>query len=118
MNNSFPSLDKTFHLKKHLERWPGPIVLTLIITGSELNEASKLIIKLVKTKRVTVIVYMQTSAPIALSDSEHDKLSYAHNIYPINLLRDLSIESIETTHYLVADADLMLSRSSGHPTRS
>ena len=61
---------------------------------------------------------MQTSAPIALSDSEHDEIHYGHNIYPINLLRDLSIESIETTHYLLVDADLMISRNFHNSSRS
>lgn len=30
-------------------------------------------------------------------------------IYPINVLRDLAIESIETTHYLMLDGDVVIS---------
>ena len=39
-----------------------------------------------------------------LADGTH--LNYPEGFYPINTLRDLAIESISTTHLLVADMDV------------
>ena len=39
-----------------------------------------------------------------LADGTH--LDYPEGFYPINTLRDLAIESISTTHLLVADTDV------------
>ena len=34
---------------------------------------------------------------------------FSNTLYPVNLLRDLAIESIHTTHYMFVDADFYIS---------
>ena len=38
---------------------------------------------------------------------------FPDTLYPVNLLRDLAIESIRTTHYMFVDADFYISCSGG-----
>lgn len=42
------------------------------------------------------------------------KIGLNDNLYPINELRDLAIESIATTHYLLLDADVFPSNDLYH----
>ena len=37
------------------------------------------------------------------------KEMFPNTLYPVNLLRDLAIESIHTTHYMFVDADFYIS---------
>ena len=39
------------------------------------------------------------------------RMTFPSTLYPVNLLRDLAIESIHTTHYMNIDADLFVSSS-------
>lgn len=41
--------------------------------------------------------------------NDNTKMVFNTTLYPVNLLRDLSIESIQTTHYMNIDADLFIS---------
>lgn len=49
-------------------------------------------------KRLTLLLY--------LVDSEHEY----YTVFPINKLRNLAIRNIRTTHFLVLDMDLRVSR--------
>lgn len=39
------------------------------------------------------------------------KREFPEGIYPMNILRDLSIESIHSTHYLLIDIDIFISET-------
>ena len=48
---------------------------------------------------------IQTNTPFYVQQNGRH-LNYPNGFYPINTLRDLAIESISTTHCLVADVDM------------
>ena len=60
--------------------------------------------------RVVLTIYVmktitdQNTPYYVLRDGRHKK--YYDGFYPVNTMRDLSIESITTTHCLVSDADM------------
>ena len=44
---------------------------------------------------------------------KYRKQYYRDGIYPMNILRDMSIESIDTSHYVLLDIDVFISTSLG-----
>ena len=60
--------------------------------------------RIVFTVYVTKMITNNTIPFYVLADGKH--LNYPEGFYPINTLRDLAIESISTTHLLVADMDM------------
>ena len=60
--------------------------------------------RIVFTVYVTKTITSSTIPFYVLADGTH--LNYPEGFYPINTLRDLAIESISTTHLLVADTDV------------
>ena len=60
--------------------------------------------RIVFTVYVTKTITKSTIPFYVQADGKH--LNYPEGFYPINTLRDLAIESISTTHLLVADMDV------------
>ena len=60
--------------------------------------------RIVFTVYVSKTITKSTIPFYVLADGTH--LNYPEGFYPINTLRDLAIESISTTHLLVADMDV------------
>ena len=60
--------------------------------------------RIVFTVYVTKTITSNTIPFYVLADGTH--LNYSDGFYPINTLRNLAIESISTTHLLVADTDV------------
>ena len=60
--------------------------------------------RIVFTVYVTKTITKSTIPFYVQADGKH--LNYPEGFYPINTLRDLAIESISTTHLLVADTDV------------
>ena len=60
--------------------------------------------RIVFTVYVVKTITNNTIPFYVLADGTH--LDYPEGFYPINTLRDLAIESISTTHLLVADTDV------------
>ena len=60
--------------------------------------------RIVFTVYVTKTITKSTIPFYVLADGTH--LNYSDGFYPINTLRNLAIESISTTHLLVADTDV------------
>ena len=60
--------------------------------------------RIVFTVYVVKTITSNTIPFYVLADGTH--LNYPEGFYPINTLRDLAIESISTTHLLVADTDV------------
>ena len=60
---------------------------------------------------ITFIVYIPMTSKGASYYIRNNGTRKVFNttLYPVNLLRDLSIESIQTTHYMNIDADLFVS---------
>ena len=60
--------------------------------------------RIVFTVYVVKTITSNTIPFYVLANRTH--LNYPEGFYPINMLRDLAIESISTTHLLIADTDM------------
>ena len=76
-----------------------PIVLVIYATSSDETHLVRYISTHYIPKRVTILFYLV---------SRYQKSS---SVFPINRLRNLAIRNIRTTHFLILDMDLRLSRS-------
>ena len=81
-------------LPQILSRWPGRYVLVLSTTNETQQETLDLLGSFHLPQRVTTLVCTVSSS-----------------VFPINLLRNLGIRNIQTSHFMVLDMDLMLSRN-------
>lgn len=65
-----------------------------------------------RLKRIIFSLYVKkniTSSNVPYYVLENRTQFIESGIYPINVLRDLAIESVETTHYLMLDGDVVVS---------
>ena len=81
-------------LPQILSRWPGRYVIVISTSRKKQQETIQMIGSIHIPDRVTTIVYTTTSS-----------------VFPINLLRNLGIRNIQTSHFMILDMDLMLSRN-------
>lgn len=106
------SLDRVNRIPFHLQRWKDPIVIVVFVNVNEMNNAWKALSRY-KNQNLEFVLYVVDTTeviPYFIESSipfivQHSNESY----YPLNLLRDISIESITTTHFLLVDGDLFLS---------
>ena len=94
--------------ENHLKQWEGPVSTVLFIEQNELKSAASLIMKHNRTNLIysLYILPKEPSPPYRIIKGE--RREYASPLYPINELRDLGIESIVTTHYLLLDLSVTL----------
>ena len=81
-------------LPQLLSRWSGRFVLVISTSMDTQQKAVGLLGFIYLPDRVTTLVY-------SVQSSE----------FPSNLLRNLGIRNVETSHFIVLDMDLMLSRN-------
>ena len=90
-------------------------MMSIMIMESELHLAIDLIQAYEHYRQITFLLYIIKDQPSIKSRSifyDTTGPSYSNEtIFPINLLRDLAIESIETTHYFVSDIDVFSSET-------
>ena len=93
-----------------LKRWKGPMSIAVFVTLEEYSSFVNAITPYLGLP-ITFSVYI----PLGLEHSSYfvretgKQTVFAHTLYPINLLRDLAIESIHTTHSFCVDADFFFS---------
>lgn len=87
------TLDRLVLLPQLLYRWEGPLVLVINGRADREGEMITYINSHYLPSRLTVILYL---IPIG------EKVAF-----PVNMLRNLAIRNIETTHYQILDMDLM-----------
>lgn len=101
------SLDRVDRFPYLLKRWNGPISTVFFIHENETANLAHFI--MTQTREgidYTVYVIKSTrSAPFIRWKGTVKK--YPFSIYPVNTLRDLGIESIKTSHYLLLDIDVL-----------
>ena len=84
-------------LPQILSRWQGRYVFVISTTNDTQQETVNQLGTIHLPKRVTTLVYAMNSSD-----------------FPINRLRKLGIRNIQTSHFMVLDMDLMLSRNLHH----
>ena len=88
-----------------LERWKGAVSLTILAREKEIVFLADKLSRYITLSRVVLTIYVmktitdQNTPYYVLRDGRHKK--YYDGFYPVNTMRDLSIESITTTHCLV-----------------
>ena len=93
-----------------LKRWKGAISLSVLVKESEVESLADHVLECAGLRRIVFTVYVtktitKSTIPFyVLADGTH--LNYSDGFYPINTLRNLAIESISTTHLLIADTDM------------
>lgn len=87
------TLDRLVLLPQLLYRWEGPLVLVINGPAQREGEMITYINSHYLPSRLTVILYLIPT---------REKVAF-----PVNMLRNLAIRNIETTHYQILDMDLM-----------
>ena len=109
------TLNRQDRLPYLMKRWKHRILMSIMIKESEIPNVIKLIDDYKIYQRITYLLYIIKEKPSfqgksIFFDSTGPTFSN-ETIFPINLLRDLAIESIETTHYFVSDIDVFSSET-------
>ena len=96
-----------------LQRWSGDVSAAVFVQQSKVDKLAERMLQFASERRVVFTVYVQKTIdperrPYYLT-SKRKKRSFSKGLYPMNLLRDLAIESIQTTHYCMIDVDVFLS---------
>ena len=102
------TLDRHNRLPYLLKRWKHEIVLAIAVKESELAQVGTLINAYNDYKQITFVIYVIRELNTYFKSIFYDDSGPIYSnktIFPINLLRDLSIESIDTTHYFICDID-------------
>ena len=109
------SLNRQDRLPYLMKRWKHRIMMSIMIMESELHSTIDLIQAYEHYRQITFLLYIIKDQPSIQGRSifyDTTGPSYSdETIFPINLLRDLAIESIETTHYFVSDIDVFSSET-------
>ena len=84
-----------------------------MIKEAQIEEAAAKIQRFMKKSKLVFTIYIQKvitekNTPY-YSFPNGEKKFFPRGMYPVNIMRDLSIESITTTHYLLTDVDVFLS---------
>ena len=95
-----------------LERWNGNMSITILLEKHELPYIASIVSTINHSSiRFTLYILEDSSTKkyhcsVVLPQFERQ---YYHYCFPYNVLRDLAIESIQTSHYLLIDSDAILS---------
>jgi singapore isolate B (sub-type 7) whole genome shotgun sequence assembly, scaffold_11 len=101
-------VDRLSYLPLLLQRWPGPLSLSIIAYPDKLCEVHQAM-RLVATRRNShVVIYIPSKFNYVWKGTFDDPKQRKNSIpiYPINLLRNLAILNVRTTHYINMDMDL------------
>lgn len=99
-------------LQFHLDRWHEPLSIVIQMGEDDISTVATVVSNITRPNiRFTFYIlkniekgqarcsYVRKSGEIVLTDS----------CFPINVLRDLGIETIQTTHYFILDGDAVIS---------
>ena len=89
-----------------LARWRGPISTVMFVNETEVEKAFEFIFRHRKYP-ITFTLYIVHNMgvnPYFFEGTE--RVYFDKGLYPYNVLRNIGIESISTTHYLLVDIDV------------
>lgn len=90
------------------------MILSVAIVESEIPPLLKLINSISRQSQITFVIYI-----VKEYNGEHKSVFFNEQgpeysnevIFPINLLRDLAVESIDTSHFFICDIDAFPSQT-------
>ena len=96
-----------------LSRWKGVISLGVFLDESELPRLHSALNAFTTQHRVIFSFYVRkritpSSIPVFFTANKKN-IYFPSGIFPMNILRDMSIESIDTSHYVAVDVDVFFS---------
>ena len=105
------SLSRIDRLPYHLARWKELKVILIMVTRSNLQEAwTKLAAFKEPSLRFILYVVDPQFTPYFIKNTDPwTVLQRTRPFYSLNLFRDIAIESITTTHFLMIDGDVFVS---------
>ena len=107
------TLNRKDRLPYLMKRWKHRINMAIFLQERDIPEVKQLINEYSSFHRIKFILYIvkdKIDTPYRSIYFDPVKPIYSNEtIFPINVLRDLAIESIETTHYYVSDIDVFAS---------
>lgn len=106
MHTSYDRINRIDYL---LNRWPGKICVSLFIIDNNFIRMKNVLKKYGDISRLILIFYIPISNSSSYYLNNGTVIKKERTTYPLNFLRDLSIESISTTHYVLLDADILTS---------
>ena len=110
-------LNRVDRLPFLISRWGGLISLAVFLDESELPRLFNALNSFTSQRRIVFSFYVRKQITPSIIPtfiaSGSRTLSFKDGIYPMNILRDMAIESIETTHYVLLDIDIFTSSTLG-----
>ena len=89
-----------------MKRWRGPISTVLFIEEDQLRDVAAFILQQKRTNIMySLYIRHSFSSNIPYVTRKGKRVYYVNGIYPTNTLRNIGIESILTSHYLLLNID-------------
>ena len=108
----FLSLNRFDRLPYHLSRWKGPMSIAIQINEEELEELYNIISSIWRNNiRFTfyIVKKQSNSKPRCKFVTMNGKSILLPTCFVCNVLRNLAIETISTSHFLLIDGDGIIS---------
>ena len=96
-----------------IKRWKRDISIAMFLEENDILRLESVITKYTSLKRIVFSFYVRKTisspnTPYYRKDKTNVKY-FDNGLYPMNIMRDMAIESVETTHYLLLDIDTFIS---------
>lgn len=92
----------------HLSRWKGDMSVAIRAFDNEIPDLLKILSSITRNNiRFTIQVIDQSSSCTFIYYDKR-RINYS-SCFEINLLRNLAIETIKTTHFILVDGDAIIS---------
>ena len=108
------SLNRMDRLYLHLDRWKGPMSIAVQVNEEDFNDLIR-IVKVIKRNNIRFTFYIVKelieSKYRCIFKSMNGTDVYYESCYAINVLRNLAIETIQTSHFMIIDGDGIVSGS-------
>ena len=106
------SLNRMDRFYLHLERWKGPMSIAVQVNEEDLVDLFR-IISIIKRNNIRFTFYI-VKKPVESNyrctfKSLNGTDVFYESCYAINVLRNLAIETIETSHFMIIDGDGIIS---------
>ena len=95
----------------HLKRWKGPMSIAIQLEEDELEQMASTLLSLSRRDiRFTLYIVKKITLSFKCTfQTMKNKTERLQSCFVINELRNLAIETIRTTHYLLVDGDGLVS---------
>lgn len=105
------STQRLDRLPLHLSHWNDSMSISIHLEEAELEEVAAVITRIQRPNiRFTLYILKKTDKHFKCTFFQLDKSIAYESCYAINILRNLAIETIQTSHYLISDGDAILTR--------